>query len=170
MIKLVGILLITFACGQAGVELSKKYCSRTKELNLVLAMLNKIETYIRFSQTPTAEIFGQLAQESYFDCLGFAKKCNGYLKKGMIFPTAFGKSIDESKSQLHLTESDLKIIARLGDIIGAWDVQGQIKELKLIQNQLEESLDLAKQEQKTKGKLMKSVGLLVGILISIILL
>ena len=73
------------------------------------------------------------------------------------------------KVETNLTDEDKSIIKNLGRMLGKTDLEGQISEIKLVQNFLNTQIDLAEKEKQKNEKLYKTLGGVIGLAIVIIL-
>ena len=66
-------------------------------------------------------------------------------------------------------KADIDIIKGLGRMLGKTDLSGQISEIKLVNNFIDAQIDEAKQEKDKNYKMYKTLGIVVGATIVIIL-
>lgn len=81
---------------------------------------------------------------------------------------AWEYAVQNSKTSLH--KEDLKIIENLKKLLGKTNIEGQLSEIELIQKFLDEQILIAEEEQRRNEKLYRSLGIIAGIAIVIILL
>lgn len=81
---------------------------------------------------------------------------------------AWRYSIENSKT--NMKEEDLKVLINLEKLLGKTDINGQLSELKLIDTFISKQIEDAKEEQKKNEKLYKSLGIIAGLVIAIILI
>lgn len=81
---------------------------------------------------------------------------------------AWKNALEESKT--NLKEEDIKVLKNLSKLLGKTDIDGQLSEIELIEKFIEEQITNAEEEQKKNEKLYKSLGILAGIAIAIILI
>ena len=80
---------------------------------------------------------------------------------------AWGETVD--KIETSLTEEDKEIIKNLGRMLGKTDLEGQVSEIKLVQNFLNTQIEIAEEEKQKNEKLYKTLGGVVGLAVIIIL-
>lgn len=73
------------------------------------------------------------------------------------------------KIETSLNEEDKSIIKGLGKMLGKTDLEGQISEIKLIQNFLNTQVEVAEKEKQKNEKLYRTLGGVIGLAIVIIL-
>ena len=73
------------------------------------------------------------------------------------------------KTGTSLTKEDKSIIKNLGRMLGKTDLEGQVSEIKLVQDFLNTQIEIAEKEKQKNEKLYKTLGGVVGLAIVIIL-
>ena len=69
-----------------------------------------------------------------------------------------------------LKQEDIEIIKGLGRMLGKTDINGQISEIELVNEFLETQIKEAEYEKNKNYKMYKTLGIVVGIAIVIILI
>jgi len=146
---------------------AEKYIQRLKELISIKTALNILENKIKFTQTPLKEIFKQIASSSseknissIFNTL--SKEQNSNIHKSWV------KVIN--KTETNLNNEDKKILIDMGNILGATDVDGQVSNIKLTSTFLDRQIEKAEQEKEKNVKLFRTLGIVSGLTIIIILI
>ena len=80
---------------------------------------------------------------------------------------AWEEGIEETDTSL--TREDKDIIKSLSKLLGKTDLDGQISEIKLVQNFLNTQIEIAEKEKQKNEKLYRTLGGVVGLAIVIIL-
>lgn len=165
-LKVFILLCIFIGSLKAGKMIANRYSSRVSELKEMKNGLNMFMTKIKFTYQSIPESFEEIG-----DCL------NG--KVGMIFKSAsqamqnkpageaWEEAVEEQGSSL--TKEDKDIVIKLGRTLGKTDLEGQVSEIKLVQNFLNTQIELAEKEKQKNEKLYKTLGGVVGLAIVIIL-
>ena len=83
---------------------------------------------------------------------------------------AWEKALDEAELTTNLKKEDITSIKTLGKMLGNTDVEGQVSQIELTQNVLQEQIKLAQEERKKNSKLYRTLGLASGLTIAIILM
>ena len=78
--------------------------------------------------------------------------------------------VDGEKIFLSLNNEDIEILKELGVSLGQTDMEGQVKNIKLVYNSLKSQLENAKEEKNKNFKMYRNMGMLCGLVIIIIML
>ncbi len=166
--KILGVALIIVSSSAIGIIKSINLSKRVYELELIIILIEKIKTYLRYNQLHTSEMIYELSQCSSFDRLDFINYCSKKLKKDSNFPLIWEESILNSK--LSISTKDRNILIGLKDIIGARDIDGQLSGIDLTLGIIQENLNDAKQVKSVKGRMYRNLGILLGLGLSILIL
>ena len=163
--KILGTTFLAICPILFGLLKSKNLKQNQIKIEKIIELINRIITEIRFAKTNTYKIFKNLSLEENFSCLEFLqyfkKSCN--LKP---FPKAFKESINNWECSLK--KDDLNKLKALANVLGSTDSEGQILALNQAKKRFEESLKSAKKIYDSKGKISRSLGILLGIAIFVI--
>lgn len=168
-----GIIKVCFLFGIFGLAIylgnaiARKYVDRVKELIAIKSALNILENKIKFTQTPLAEIFEQIEKS-------VSEKNIKKLFKNITHEKQ--KNIHESwenainKAEINLEKEDKKILIDMGKILGSTDVDGQISNIKITSSFIDKQIQKAEEEKNKNVKLYKTLGIVSGLTIVIILI
>lgn len=165
--KILILICIVIASTFLGILFSKKYSNREKELKEMKSALNIFATKIKFTYEPIPNIF-----------LEISNKIGGNI--GMVFERAATRMKEESAGdawnnafsdiQSNLIEEDIVILKNLGRLLGQTDVEGQIAEIEVVIQFLDTQLDNARQEKIKNEKMYRTLGIVGGLTIAVILI
>jgi len=165
--KIILLVSIVVASTLLGILFSKKYSNREKELKEMKSALNIFATKIKFTYEPIPNIF-----------LEIANKIQGNV--GQIFARASNRMKEENAGEAwsnaftdvpnNLTKEDITILSNLGRLLGQTDVEGQISEIEVVVQFLDTQLEQAKQEKIKNEKMYRTLGIVGGLTIAIILI
>lgn len=169
MIKFLGLILIAATSSFIGFYLANNLNKRVIFLEKNLLLIDKIQTFIRYNHTPTNQIINELYNDENLKYLVYIEKCNKTLNKTNDFPKAWKNSIEQSKSELNIDVKDINILKSIGDVLGSVDVEGQLNDFKLKENLIKQNLKEAVSIKNNYSKMYRSLGILCGVGIAIIL-
>ena len=161
-INLIGIIII---CTYIGILKSKTYENRVIELNMFQNALIMFKTEIEFTYEPLKSIFSDISKVIY------ENKENIFLNtinKNKNIYEAWSESINDIKN--NLLDEDKEIIRMLGQLLGKTDIKGQVNEILLTQNLIEKQIEKAEYEKNKNMKLYKTMGIVLGLGICILLI
>ena len=164
IIKFLILLTIFGASTSIGFLLSRKYKNRVIELNKIRNALLMFKSKIEFTYEPITNIFGDISKIIYLDEKNIF---NETIKKNKEIYGAWNDSIDEVKN--NLSKEDKDIIKMFGKMLGKTDIKGQVSEIVLTQSLIEKQIENAEKEREKNVKLYKTMGIVSGIGICIIL-
>ena len=81
---------------------------------------------------------------------------------------AWEKSIDSSN--IMLLQDDKEALKSLGKLLGKTDIEGQISQIRLVNNFLDIQIEEATESKNKNEKMYKKLGLIVGIATVIVLI
>lgn len=165
--KIILLISIIIASTLIGILFSKKYSKREKELKDMKSALNMFATKIKFTYEPIPNLF-----------LEISNKIGGNV--GKIFERASNRMKEESAGAAwnnsfldvpnNLLEEDVVILKNLGRLLGQTDLEGQISEIEVVSQFLNTQLENAKQEKLKNEKMYRTLGIISGLAIAIILI
>jgi len=167
IIKLVLLILIIVASSMMGILFSQKYINRVKQLKNFKIALNILKTKMQYTYAPLPDIFLDISK-SITGQVGvlFLEACKQMKTKNAT--QSFNEAVDTTN--MDVTKQDKEAMKNLGKMLGATDIVGQINEIELTENFINKQIELAEEEKQKNAKLYKTLGVLGGIAIVIILL
>ena len=172
MIKMAGALLIVSTTTLAGIEKAKRLRNHLRQMKYLQRILCLIQSEIRYSRSFLGEIFaqiGQNAEEPYKSwLLGVSERTNAFT--GENFEIIWRDSIEKDLKTLDFSENELETLKSLGNQLGFADVKVQTRLIDLYLEHLERTIDDLHTEMKTKVRLYHCLGVMSGLLVSVLLL
>lgn len=159
-------LLTTVLGAAAGLYFSFRLKEREKVMSEVILLIKEISVGIRYTNSEIGEMLKAAALNGTYERLLFVTLCAN-IKDGDNF---HGKWNEGVKSQPYLTLRDREIIAALGDRLGETDSDGQLSFLELTEEMIKSQRDRAAADYLNKGKLYRSVGILCGLAVGIMII
>ena len=152
-----------------GITFSKRLNDRVKILILMRQMLEELSIQIRFQALTVFELLQSLCGNIQLQELVFLNNVQENILPNISFYEAWIKGIDEWNNSPLRTE-DISFLKNVGATLGNSDIEGQLSTLELHKENLERLLESAIIERDKKSKLYRSLGILSGTFISIMLL
>ncbi len=165
IIKIINLTLIVLVCTKMGFIKAELYKERVIKLNKFREALSYLKSKISFTYEPIKNIFKDMSNVIYNDDINVFKLASESLN--FDFYSAWVESVNESSS--FLKNDDLEIIKSFGKLLGKTDLEGQINEIELTMILIDKQIKDAEEELNKNNKLYKSMGIIVGVTISIIL-
>lgn len=167
LFKIILLIAIVVASTILGILFSKKYSNREKELKEMKSALNIFATKIKFTYEPVPNVF-----------LEISNKIGGNI--GQIFARASSRMKEESAGEAwenaftdvknNLLEEDITILKNLGRLLGQTDIEGQLSEIEVVTQFLDTQLESARNEKIKNEKMYRTLGIVSGLTIAIILI
>lgn len=169
MIKYISLMSILFLAIYIGNLMSKKYINRVNELVQIKLALNIIKSKIKFTQIPLKDIFEQIYKNTEeLNIKEFWKNTINELNKNIEIETAWENAIKET--EINLNKEDLSILLDMGKMLGKTDVDGQVSNLEIATTFIDTQIQKAEAEKQKNSKLYKTLGVVTGLSIVIILI
>lgn len=166
--KLFGVILLVTATSALGLWYSALLGERVRLLVLLDSLLDDFAISIRFQSQPLLELFSVSVGNPRYGKLSFLPEVAKGLENGRPFPEVWREALSAWKSPL--TDSDRIPFLALAESLGASDQQGQESVLATTRRHIAGQAEEAREIYRNKGKLYRSLGVLGGIFLAILLL
>ena len=150
-----------------GILSANRYKNRVVDLKEMQSALNMLETKIKFTYSPLPDIFEEIS-EHVNPNISHVFRMASIKMDNMNATDAWEQAIDISYTNLN--KEDINTIKGLGKLLGKTDVEGQVSEIELVKKFLEIQIDKAENECNKNEKLYKTLGIVSGMGIVIILI
>lgn len=171
MIKMIGAILIFCSTTWFGYEAAKRYINRTKQIQSFRQALQTLEAEIMYGHMPLGEasqkIAEQLKEPISIHFLLFARKL---VDETYTVKKAWKESLNEIWHLTALKKAEYEILAQFGENLGRHDRQTEQKQIMLTMTHLKREEDDARDMQTRYAKMYRSLGVLSGLLIIVLLL
>ena len=152
-----------------GNSKANQYINRLKELISIKSALNIFENKIKFTQSPLAEIFKQIAENSSEkNVKNIFRTLNTEIKQNVNMHKSWENAINTKES--NLSNEDKKILIDMGKILGTTDIEGQVSNIRITSSFIDRQIEKAEQEKEKNVKLFRTLGIVSGLTIIIILI
>lgn len=169
--KLIGCLCIMLACTGAGLTIAQGFVNRTREIRQLQNILSYIETEIMYGQTPLNQIVENIARRESGIIADVFQKISLEVNQGeRDFAECWQQSFLHLQNISSLKEPEIEIMLQIGKILGKSDRINQQKNLRVALTHLQTEEQNALEQQKRYERLSRTLGVLVGILLVILLI
>ncbi|MDQ0337738.1 stage III sporulation protein AB [Caldalkalibacillus uzonensis] len=172
MLKLLGSILIISATTLTGFYMAWRLGERTKQLRQLQMCLQMLETEIYYGSTPLAVAFRRLGQQDRGVVPALFARCAYYLEHldGQTTWTCWQRALTEAEGELALRSVEKEWLEHFGKVVGGSDREDQHKHLRLMLAQFGKAEKEAEAEQAKHEKMYKTLGVLSGLMIVILML
>ncbi|MBO4816575.1 MAG: stage III sporulation protein AB [Clostridia bacterium] len=167
VLKIVIYSFIFLSSSLIGILISKKYTNRVNELKEFKNALNIFKTKIRYTYEPIPEIFMEISSSvnpSISNVFSIASEKMDLLTAGEAW------SIALKMEDLNINNEDKMALNNLSKLLGKTDLQGQLGQIEMTEDFLEEQIKKAEKEKNKNEKLYRTLGMILGLTIVIILM
>lgn len=171
MLKLLGAVLIVAAGTLAGFKRAAQYADRPRHIRGLIAALQRLETEILYGFTPLPEALRRIGHQSKEPLKSFFISAAGEMSPPL---NRSAEEAMEQAMQVHWQAASLKaaereILRQLSCTLGTSDRSNQSTHIALALQQLKQEENAAREDQGKYEKMSKSLGLLLGALIVILI-
>ena len=165
-IKIIIYSFIFLTCSVIGILISKKYSNRVQELKEFKSALNIFKTKIRYTYDPIPEIFLEIAKNlnsNISNVFSIAANKMDILAAGDAWNLAI------KFEMLNINDEDRMVLKNLSKLLGKTDLEGQINQIDITENYLEEQIRKAETQREKSEKMYRTLGMIIGLTIVIVL-
>jgi len=167
MIRYLGIIFVISACTGIGINASNKLKSYRNSCCRLIEAVNSISMMIRYKQMTFYEIAGELKSQSELSQMKFIQGLPTVYSGKNTFSQEWGSSV---RHDSEIGDEEKELLLCFASKLGTSDTSGQLSSLELLSEQLKRIETRRNDEYSRKGKLYRSVGLLAGIMIGIVVI
>jgi len=170
--KSILIIIVFITSSFLGFAYGDKYAKRYRNLLELQQSIRVLEKEIILFANPLPDIFEKISQNGN----GKISKLYLYIREDMLNSNdgdiyySFLRNIEFLRSECLLKEADIDLFVSLGKVIGKTDRDHQIREFQYIYVQLDLLIEHSKKEKNENEKMYRSLGILLGLGIVIILI
>ena len=167
LLKCILLIMVFLIATYIGILSANRYKNRVVDLKEMQSALNMLETKIKFTYSPLPDIFEEIS-EHVNPNISHVFRMASIKMDNMNATDAWEQAIDISYTNLN--KEDINTIKGLGKLLGKTDVEGQVSEIELVKKFLETQIDKAESECTKNEKLYRTLGIVSGMGIVIILI
>ncbi len=165
--KFILLISIIVVSTLLGILFSKKYSRRESELKDMKSALNMFSTKIKFTYEPIPNLFLEISNKIGGNIGKIFERASIRMKEESA-GEAWNKSFDDVAT--NLLDEDITTLKNLGRLLGQTDLEGQISEIEVVNQFLDTQLENARQEKLKNEKMYRTLGIISGMTIAIILI
>lgn len=167
VVKFIIYILIFLTCSAIGILKAQTYSQRVIELKDFKTGLNMFKTKIKFTYEPIPDIFRQISEKINSNTGEVFRVATQNMKR-VSAGEAWNMAI--SNSTLNIENEDKNVLRGLSNLLGQTDIKGQLNQIELTSNFLDEQISKAIMQKEKNEKLYRSLGMIVGVAIVIVLI
>lgn len=171
MLKLIGAACILFAATMLGFYQAGLFARRPKQIRQLVQALKRLETEIGYGFTPLPDALGIIAKPVSPPLASMFTVAADRMRDADGRPAAesWKEAITEGWRHTAMKAGEQEVMQQLGSTLGVSDREDQIKHLRLAISHLQAEEETAREEQKRYETMWKSLGVLAGALLVILM-
>ncbi|WP_027407756.1 stage III sporulation protein SpoIIIAB [Anoxybacteroides tepidamans] len=167
----IGAFLILLATTWTGFETARRLSERPRQLRQLKVALQSLEAEIMYGHTPLAEAALHLAKQLSFPFSRFFSQFAEALQTGeTTVKQAWEESLRNVWKATALKHGEFEVMKQFGETLGQYDRMAQQKQIALAIVHLEREEQDALDKKARYEKMAKSLGILTGLLLVILLI
>lgn len=171
MFKLLGAALIIASATVAGWVQAKQYADRPTQIRKLILALRRLQTEIQYGYTPLPEALRRVGEQSGDPIRPIFASAAVQMNppNNRTARDSLQHALDHEWKGTAMKAAEKDILSQLSHTLGTSDRQDQFGHLATAVRQLENEEIVAREEQGSYEKMFKSLGLLCGAFIVILL-
>lgn len=172
LFKLIGAIFVIGSCSVSGYYFSMADKFRIEELRDMKRAMTILKGEIDFSSSPLSEAFREAGQrvggttselmEEFSECL--AKR------KGESASQMWSETLEKKRKNSYFGKEDIDAFLSFGRALGYLDREQQCSQIDLVVSYLNQTEETLLEKSAKTAKLYRSMGVLIGTLVTLVLL
>lgn len=168
--KWLGAILLISTSTYIGFDMSNRLGDRTKQIRQFILSLQMLEAEMEYSQLTLQQIFRTIGKKTSYPINRFYSQLAEHFDFVVTdFLEVWDQELERLTSVSALKRNELEIMKQFGRNLGQHTFTQQQKHITLAIHHLQQELDEANDQRVKYEKMMKSLGVLIGIFIVLIL-
>lgn len=171
IVKLIAAVVVVLGGWYLGRYLSAEFGIHVRQLSGFQAALKQLEFNIRFMNLPLCDALRSTA-ETQRGVIGSILKevADGLTRnRGSTVTDAWDRAVQAQKGRLCLADEELGILSSFAEHLGAGDCESEVNNIRAACLKLKVAEEAAREEMNKNDKLYRSMGVLLGILVVIVM-
>ncbi|MCL2376045.1 MAG: stage III sporulation protein AB [Defluviitaleaceae bacterium] len=169
MIRILGGILICASCGLLGLYMGYRGVVRARHLAEFKQSLLLLKSEIEFAAYALPQAFANVSQRAGDSLADFYMSLSRRVEEKISLDDAWNVGLKELKNN-HLAKEDLQVVCNLGKSLGSIDSEVQIKAIDMAIIAIDDILARVNDQNAKEGKMYRRLGILGGVLITVVLL
>jgi stage III sporulation protein AB len=171
MLNMIGAVIVLLAGALLGFYQAAQYANRPKQIRQLIQAMQRLETEINYGFTPLPDALERISRSISEPAASMFRISAEQLilNNGISTTDSWGHVITNHWKRTSMRQTEMDIMLQLGTTLGISDRHDQIKHIHLAANQLQGEEETAKEDQQRYEKMWKSLGVLGGALIVILM-
>ena len=172
VLRIIGCVLVVCSCSGIGIYFSTTLKDRLCQLREIQKILLLLRGDIRYANTPLSEALYTISVRHEGELKAFLRWVSEELEKmeGQTISQIWKKGIDTKLKGSALSKKDLEAFLGFGKNLGYLDKDMQLSTIDLYVETIAAEVEEASRTIKEKSYLYNSLGVMVGIFLTIILI
>lgn len=172
LFKIAGSMIVILSCTFLGFVLSTDCRRRPQQLRELQSLLQMFENQISYLSDVIAEAFERISKVGSSEtCIFFSSTVEILREERSVSASqAWEQAVRQNIRKTSLNREDEELLVNFGKILGSSDLEGQVKNIKLTLEQLKLQEGKAEDSRKRNENMYRSLGILGGIAVVIVLL
>jgi stage III sporulation protein AB len=172
LLKIAGSIIVILSCSFLGFILSGDCSRRPRQLRELQSLLQMFENQISYLSDIITEAFERIGRVGRNGTGIFFSRAVEILKNenAPSASVAWEQAVRQCIRTTALNREDEEILLNFGKLLGNTDIEGQLKNIRLTLGQLALQENKAEESRKKNENMYRSLGMLGGIAVVIVLL
>ncbi len=170
-IKTIGLMAVLFSSYVMGLYLSKLCSFRIQDLEQMKKAASIFQAELLYSASPLWEVFEQISMRTVGPVSNMFKKASVDFERrnGVSAEEIWTNSVEAEKEGAYFTPEDIENLFSFGRTLGFADKAQQAGNASLLISYIESAQEEAREKRKKDEKLYKTLGILGGVMVCVIL-
>lgn len=158
MLTVCGLLLVVGGCTLFGFRAADELLVRVRLLEELVLAVQVLERELSLFRPTLPVLLERMAQGRDKRVSNLLINCRTEIEKGKCFTDIW----EAQRQKLPLSESEQGLLRGLGQVLGRYDDKGQVQAAARIREELEKCAVHQREENRTKGRLYRMLGVTAG--------
>ncbi len=171
LIKTIGMACVLMSGAIMGWYIDRVQILRIEDLEGLRKALHMLGAEVHYSATPLPAAIAEIIDKNQTRINCIFKKLLSLIenKTGESLSVLWEEAIKSQRSYIYLEEEDIKNLLAFGQALGYLDKEMQKKNIEMTLGYIEDQIKRLSKQQEKNGRLYRSLGVLGGCLLCILL-